>query len=321
MPPATSNRWNGLLVAAGGTLSLLLLTGCASTDIPQAHRGRLFDRTGPLAFYMGGRGLTGPVLNPGTHFTGTYGELRMVDCSIVAMKESLDTLTRDGVHFGFDISVRFSADCADKSVEKLLATLSPDKGSTISAQALYETFIRPAIGEAVREIVSPFRANELNEKQAAIMAKIRQEFLSIMRSRETDTIRVYEVNLSHLDFPEAMNSANVQRAVQAVLRDKAIAERERLTAEIETQTSRQQLSQKEAEARATEIERIGEALRRYPEYMQYDLQSKMPDIYKAAGLGGNLVITAPSPSVMVTPRAAPVPPAAAAAPAPRRPTP
>jgi regulator of protease activity HflC (stomatin/prohibitin superfamily) len=111
--------------------------------------------------------------------------------------------------------------------------------------------------------------------------------------------------LSHLDFPDAMDAANVQRAVQSVLRDKAIAERERLQAEVETMTGRQQLAQKEADVRAIEIERIGEALRRYPEYMQYDLQSKMPEIYRQAGASGNLVITAPSPSVLVTPKATP----------------
>jgi hypothetical protein len=298
----------------------LLSGGCATQDIPSAHRGRMFYRTGPFSLFLGGKGLSGPVLNPGTHFTGTYNELRMVDCSITTMKESLDTLTRDGVHFGFDISVRFAADCSDKSVQTALATISPDKGSTISTRYLYETFIRPGIGEAVREVVSPFRANELNEKQATIMAKIRDEFLQIMRTRETQIVKVFEVNLSHLDFPDAMDAANVQRAVQSVLRDKAIAERERLQAEVETMTGRQQLAQKEADVRAIEIERIGEALRRYPEYMQYDLQSKMPEIYRQAGASGNLVITAPSPSVLVTPKAAP---RAAPLPAPpsHRPTP
>jgi hypothetical protein len=32
--------------------------GCTSADIPQAYRGRMFDRTGPLAFYSGKTGFT-----------------------------------------------------------------------------------------------------------------------------------------------------------------------------------------------------------------------------------------------------------------------
>jgi hypothetical protein len=133
-------------------------------------------------------------------------------------------------------------------------------------------------------------------------------------TREARIVKVYEVNLSHLDFPDELDSANVQRAVQAVLRDKAIAERERLQAEIDTMSVRQDLAEKEADVRATEIERIGEALRHYPEYMQYDLQAKMPEIYRSAGASGNLVITAPNPSVVVSPKGtepkpAPPPPA------------
>ena len=106
---------------------------------------------------------------------------------------------------------------------------------------------------------------------------------------------VYDVDLSNLDFPDAMDAANVDRAVQAVLKDKAIAERERVQAEVETAKLQQQLSTQEAENVAVRIERVGETLRKYPEYLQYDLQSKLPDIYRDAGARGNLVIAAPNP--------------------------
>lgn len=42
------------------------------------------------------------------------------------------------------------------------------------------------------------------------------------------------------------------------------------------------------------------SLRRYPAFLQYDLQSRMPEIYKQAGAQGNLVITAPNPAVFVS---------------------
>src|SRR5438067_10623378 len=85
---------------------LLFSTACV-TDIGQAHRGRAFDRTGPLALYLGGHGLSGPVLDPGTYFTGVYDEIREVDCSMETMREPLNALTKDGVQFGLDIYVRF----------------------------------------------------------------------------------------------------------------------------------------------------------------------------------------------------------------------
>jgi regulator of protease activity HflC (stomatin/prohibitin superfamily) len=279
----------------------LLGTGCASEDIQQAYRGRMFGRTGPLAFYTGKTGFYGPVLGPGTYYTGTYDEVHKVDCSILTVKEPLSALTKDGVQFGLNIYVRFSADCSDAGVQTLLGTMPLDEGKSVSASRVYQTFVQPAVGEAVREVVSPIRANDVNDRREEILASIRKRFLEIIAHREKHITTVYEVNLSNLDFPDDMDRANTDRAVQAILRDKAIAERERVTAEIQTMAMRRDLSEKEGEAQAVRIERIGEALRKYPEFLQYDLQARMPDIYREAGAKGNLVIAAPNPSVVVSP--------------------
>jgi regulator of protease activity HflC (stomatin/prohibitin superfamily) len=279
-----------------------LAVGCASQDVPQAYRGRLFARTGPLAFFAGKVGFSGPVLGPGSYFTGTYNQIRTVDCSMVTKREALTALTKDGVQFGLDIYVRFAADCSDYSVAILLTMLTPDREEAITSNKVYETFVRPAVGEAVREVVSPYRANEINDKREEILAAIRKRFVEIMTAREKQIVIVYEVNLSNLDFPDAMDAANTDRAVQAILRDKAIAERERVQAESETMHVRRQLAEREGEMEAARIDKIGEALRRNPDFLQFDLQSKMPEIYRQAGANGNLVITAPNPSVVVSPR-------------------
>src|SRR5262249_6035244 len=146
----------------------------------QAHRGRIFDRTGPLGLYIGGNGLSGPVLDPGTYFTGIYDEIREVDCSMVTMREPLVALTKDGVQFGLDIYVRFSADCVDDSVATLLSQLTPDEDNLISTSKIYATYVRPAVGESVRETVSPYRANDINEKREEILAEIRKRFLELI---------------------------------------------------------------------------------------------------------------------------------------------
>jgi|GEM_PF-1513739 len=299
---------------------LASLLGCASVDIPQAHKGRMFDRTGAFALWTGGNGFKGPVLGPGTYFTGAYNEIYMVDCSVMTMREPLTALTKDGVQFGLDIYVRFSADCDDRTVEQLLATGVPDQDHTISAERLYAGLVRPAVGEAVRQVVSPYRANDLNEKREEVLNGIRKQFQDIMNAREKHIIKVYEVNLSNLDFPDAMDTANVDRAVQAVLKDKAIAERERVQAEIQTTIMKRELSEREGEVQAAKIEKIGAALRHNPEYLQYDMQVRLPEIYRQAGQYGNMVITAPAPNVLVAPKAvspqaAPPPPQAPAKPA------
>ncbi len=287
----------------------LLLSGCATQDIANAHKGRMFYRSGPLSFFQGGGGLSGPVLKPGTHFLGVYNELRVVDCSMNTLAEPLDTLTKDGVHFSFDISVRFSADCGDDAVNRILETVTPVSGDTVKPKQMYETFIRPAIGEASRELVSPIRANELNDKQAEVLGGIKKRFEEIMTTREKKFVVIHEVNLKNLKYPEEMDAANLERAVQSVHRDKAIAERERVTAEIETMRMRKELAEREADVVAVKIERIGESLKRYPEYVQYDLQLRLPEIYREAGSRGNLILAAPTPLQLpiTPPTAAPAP--------------
>ena len=148
---------------------------------------------------------------------------------MASMKESLDTLTRDGVHFGFDISVRFAADCSDKSVQTALATISPDKGSTISTQYLYETFIRPGIGESVREVVSPYRANELNEKQAPSWLKSGTISADHAHARN-QIVKVYEGTFTSRFSGRDGRGQRAARGA-SVLRDKAIAKGGRLQAE------------------------------------------------------------------------------------------
>ena len=286
-------------------------------DIPQAHRGRLFSRTGLLALYTGSNGISGPVLDPGTHFLGVYNELRIIDCSTTTVRESLDTLTRDGVHFGFDLVVRFSADCSNEGVTQLIGNLRPDQEDTISAKRIYDTYIQPAIGEAARESVSPLRANELNEKQADVAAGVKKRFGDIMATREKQLVKIYELNISHLQFPASLDTANLERAAQSLLRDKAIAERERVTAEIETTTMKRKLSEQEAEVAVVKIEKVGAALAKNPAYAQYEFLQRLPEIYREAGARGNLVLAAPNPMSLpqfTTPQTAPPP---APAPSPR----
>ena len=299
--------------------SALLVTGCATQDIPQAHRGQLFSRTGFFALYSGSNGLSGPVLGPGTHFLGVYNELRVVDCSTTTVRESLDTLTRDGVHFGFDVVTRFSADCTDEGVVKLLGTLSPDQADTITGRRIYETYIKPGVGESARELVSPLRANELNEKQAEVAEGIKKRFLDIMATRERRLVQVLEVNVTNLHFPPELDRANLDRAAQSLLRDKAIAERERVRAETETMAERRKLAEQEAEVAAVRIERVGAVLQKNPTYA-------LVEIYREAGAHGNLVLAAPNPLALpnlggaapAPGTSAPPPPPPAKPPAPAR---
>jgi regulator of protease activity HflC (stomatin/prohibitin superfamily) len=290
-------------------LASLGLAGCATwQDVPVAHLGRRFSRRGPIDL-AGGGGFTGPVLTPGTYQLGPYDQMVLVDCGTDTLHDPLTVTTQDGVEFGIDIYVRFAANCEQQSVIEILQTLNPAESHTITSQQLFDTYIRPALASVVREIISPHRANELNGLQQELLGDIRERFTQDIEAQEGSIIHVYEVSLSNLDFPEALDSANEQRAVQTIMRDSAIAERERVQAETATAEARVLLAQRQGEAlgaseaariqaetaaQAARIDALGAALARNPEYLEYG-------IYEQAGASGNMVIAAPDPTIMVTP--------------------
>lgn len=286
----------------------LMFFGCSSEDIPQAHKGQMFDRTGAFAMWAGGDGFNGPVLEPGTVYTGLYDTVRLLECSEKTIKEKMPSLTKDGVQFALDVYVRYSANCGDQeAVLKALHTLTPidEKGQptkAITPEQLYRTFLRPAIGEAVRQAISPYIANDINMNRDKIFEAIKKSFAEKMKSHKPPLVTVAELNLSNLDLPQTLVDANTARAKVAIDKDRAIAEREKVKAEIETAEARTRLAEIESHNDAVKIDGIGEALKRNPAYLQYQLQQLMPSIYQKAGEKGNMVITAPNPSVLVSPK-------------------
>lgn len=276
-------------------LWLALLPGCIRfEDVPQAHRGRYFDKASLVC--PGGNGLVGETLAAGTYNVGWCDELRLVDCSVTATRESMTALTKDGVQFGLDIYLTYSANCDDEAaMESLFTNVAGADGFRITTDQLWTTFLRPSLGESVREAVSPYHANDINDQRESILGTIRTSFLGRIGKLDPAYVRVTEVNLSNLDFPDEMDQANTDRATQAVLKDKAIAERERVEAEIETAKLREMLADQEGKVEAARIAQIGGALARNPQYLQYHLQQQMPQIYAQAATAGNLVIAAPSP--------------------------
>jgi len=274
--------------------------GCGSQDIQAAHRGQMFDRTGAAALWMsGGQGLTGPILGPGTYYVGLYDSLRIVNCAESQHHEELSSLTRDGVQFGLDADITYRIDCSDAHVGKVLSTLTPNEAGIITAKSAYIRYAHPAISEVVREAIAPHLANDINKNRETIMGDIRRLFAESMEKGNRSLLKISTLALTNMDFPEKLDQANTDRAQQAILREKAIAERERVEAETETARMRKMLREREGEADAARILIVGKALQEYPEYLQFDLQRRMTNIYEKAGAQGNLVITAPDPTILL----------------------
>ena len=275
--------------------------GCSSEDVPQAHKGRMFDRTGALALWAGGKGFEGPALGPGTYFTGIYDTVRLVDCSQDTAKESLPALTSDNIQFTLDVYITFSANCDDNAAfAALLGKISPEVGEkadgrTVTRAQVYGRYIRPAIGEAVRQSVSPHKANDINAERDKIFEAIGKKFQESMKELKPQFVIIDDVKLNNLDFPDTLDKANVQRAQVAIEKDIAIAERQKVEEQVLTAEKRKILSKAEGEVEAAKIDEIGKAWSRNKEYLQFRMMQE-------AGSKGNMIIMGGSaPNLMLTP--------------------
>lgn len=291
-------------------LFALMSVACGSEDVPPGYKGRMFEKTGAAIFFMGNVGFTGPMLGPGTYSTGAYNELRVIECGPQTKKEELEALTKDGVQFKLDVYTRYQANCDDmKAAEYILASFNPgwqddekhpEWKIRIFAVQLYDTYIRPALGEAVRRSISLYDANDINAKRDLIFKQYRESFDEKINALKIKVLVIQDLNLSNLNPPEALRNANVERAQESVLKDKAIAQRARVDEEIITATNKKSLAEKEGDTEAARISRIGAALRANPEYLQFQLQQSLPEIYKTAGEKGNMIIAAPQPPMVMT---------------------
>lgn len=307
-----------------GLLSLaILMVGCSSQDVPPAHKGRMLDKTGWLALWSGGRGFEGPVLGPGTYYTGIYPEVRTIDCSTRTFKEPMTSMTNDTVQFALDVYITVSANCDEpKAVQILLEKLAPlgsvkdgekglgagqgnadekdpvetDPERAVTSRQIYNTFVRPALGESVRQAISSYNANDINSHREELFTKIKVKLDSDLKG-EPKLVSVVNFNLSNFKLPEEMAKAAADRATQQVLRDKSLAEQEKI--KVETDTAKLEIAKAEAEAmaKAKKIDIEGAALHRNPEYYVRDVY------YYAAEKGGSMMVPSnPNVILQMTPK-------------------
>ncbi len=213
-------------------------------------------------------------------------------------------LTRDGVQFSLELFVTFSVNCDENvAIENLFSKLSPTPGVaekpnlTITADQVYSSYIYPSLGESVRIAVSPFIANEINEKRDEIFKEFNDSFTKTMAKQIPKVVVVTNLTLNNLDFPDAMDKANVERATQAILKDKAIAERQKIQEEIKTAQLEVESKTAKAKAEAAEINIVGKALHENPEYFMREY------IYYAAKDGNSVMVPAnPNVIMQMTPK-------------------
>lgn len=305
----------------------LLLFGCNVEDIPPAHKAWVFEQSA----FGGTQGFKGPILGPGSHEIGVNNTYRMVQCSESTVREEFKSPAKDGVEFGTDIYIRFSANCdEDEAVKwvfqnvqpnpKLTATLAAaadkkvegdkepdakregeapvndnDAARTITAYQLHASYLRPLMGEAVRDAISMYPSDEINLKRDEIAKRLSESFNdkladSFISANRPQVVRVYEVTLSKIDFPDKMVELNQQLANRKTEISIENENRKKVEAQIATEKMQKDLEQVKTQKSVQEIELIGRVLRENPEYLDYLRVRQQPSLYEALGKGGGTFI-------------------------------
>lgn len=329
----------------------VVLSGCSCNvqEVPPAHVGLEFkkSRGGPSGF-------SGDLKLPGTYSLDWYSTLPLLQCKEETIREPFPSLAKDGVEFGIDVYVRFSANCEEKEAAQwIFGNVQPAPGlkvregqavadapkqdcskkegedkaacekeaakkedgdedygvenygvRTITAYQLYSLYLRAIVGNAVRDSIATYASDEINSKRdeiaKAIDESIRTSLEETFKDRKV-VIRVHDVSISKIDFPDKMTELNnklANRKTEIKLEEENLR---KVKAEIETEKMQKDLEKVKAEKSVQEIELIGKIIRNNPEYLEYLMVTQQPKTMEALGKGGSTFVFGTPPSFMTQP--------------------
>lgn len=312
------------------------LSGCACNmeEVPPTHIGMEFrkSKTG------NSDGFSGTVRQPGSYSLDLYSTMPLIQCKEETVREQFKSPAKDGVEFGTDVYVRFSANCGNEDAAKwIFKNVQPEPGlkvretqttnepkpeekkersedysvenydsRTVTAYQLHTTYLRPLIGNAIRDAISTYPSDEINSRRdeiaKAIVDKVQESLKRTFEESDRPAIvKVYEVTLSKIDFPDKMMELNEQLANKKTQIKIEEEELRKVKAQIETEKMQKDLEKVKAEKSVQEIQLIGKIIRENPEYLQYLQVTQQPKALEALGKGGSTFVFGSVPDFMRAP--------------------
>lgn len=243
-----------------GLFALVTSSACSTEDIPPGNKGFLFDRTGAMAFYTGGDGLqSDQVLQPGTHYTGIYDEIRDVNCKDTETKEAAEVLTASDLTVKVDVRLTYSANCdTSESLIKILDQVPPNPGEhTVEPDALYARYVLPVIRESLRNRLASVTIERVKEVREELRKGIRSDLEASIKA-DSNPIHIRILTVSDIQLPveivEKNREIELARQDAEAEREKQAAARYRLERELFE-------AQQERKVRVEEAERLRDVSR------------------------------------------------------------
>ena len=187
------------------SLALLGLTNGCTVDVPGGHVGKVKSPSG----------FDGDLLSPGRHPAWGHDIMYFIEVSDKQLSVEINQLTTDRINFKAVIGVLFAVDRTNKkAMDEAFGNITPaGQFNTITAQQLFETYVKPLADQEARGIYSKYASTEVVKNRQNIVEEVKT---AITAKFTGGLIIVKQVTVNNDDFPLEVTKAWENRAQESI---------------------------------------------------------------------------------------------------------
>ena len=180
-------------------------TGCSNPFTPAGHEGYVYE----LPRIFGNGGFRGIVKGPGNYgVTFMRNKVINIDKRPNTYKESFKIMTKDDLNISFSFHSVISI--KDNSVKDVVEKYGSEKW--------YIRFLQKPLRTYVREIVQPYKSNEIKEKRSVVAIDVKKKILQYLENTPFELISVV---VGDINYPKVVSDAVEKKlAAQQLLEEK-----------------------------------------------------------------------------------------------------
>jgi regulator of protease activity HflC (stomatin/prohibitin superfamily) len=188
----------------------------------------------------------------------------IVDEKLKSYPKKLNVLCSDDINMSVNMkwigSFQVTANTIDVLKKKIPSTPSNEGGITgrISLDQFFKTAMEDMLSATARDIISPYKTDNIREKREEIQQAVKQKFVARMQELKYP-VNTADVLITNLDYPKSVTEmrnkikqADLQDLENAAIAKAAVAKAKR-DAELEAERGKAMLVKAEADAAANKI--------------------------------------------------------------------
>lgn len=257
-------------------ITLLIMTTACRESVDPGHIGICKNENG-----FNNRA----ILSPGLHSCwGLYESMYELETKDSRQVIHIKVLAKDSLNMSFDVSMLVSINTENPElVRNMFSNIGTGSDKIIEVDEVFKTYAANLIDQEVRKVISRYETTDISNERAVIIDKIRSE---VQLSLKDTVIKVKEITINNMDFPEVVTKAQeIKKTRQVEIATEEAQQKKKLivaknSLEIaEIQAAKQLL---EAKAMADSNKILSNSIT--PEYLEYKRIEAMKEMAKKGDL-------------------------------------